>query len=638
MHSLNDKALKVSREIERVHIGETRLLKQRRTGEYLALEKGDVDVLRLFDGEKTVNEIFHTMLVSGERPKIREFYDLVFDAVEKGFLYDGADEPVEPSFRGQDWRILSNPLAAVMLPLLLIVGGVSAAYLSDLALIPEPAEWFLVLLYVSIGLSIGTLMSAAALRAYERQIYRPGVRMEWMLPYFSIDTRDAFMGGRACEQVVALNMLAAPGLLAVLGCTLGSVPMYLASLITILAVSVPFGRSAAHQLLHALCRKGHVVPSNANTFIQNNLLSQIFNWRKELKEEHYFIVHSTYTILWLGGVFRFSSELLRDQTELIFTDPKGVVPLVMIGVAVIFPLFYFIWLATRNMWRVAAPRLSAVEAGVKATAKDSWKPEEEELVSFLEGIVLFAEMSREELKKIAAAMSFIPVRKDTLVIREHDRGDMFFAVYKGSVEVLKEDEAGESVPVAKLGKGDVFGEIALLEQRPRTSSIRTVTNCNLLALNRKDFEHLLVDNLGAKKIKHLVQVCAFLRRNPLFNDWPSQALIKIANEFTFTDCPAGSEVIAEGHQNEFFYLIYEGEFDVSREGKSLAKLGPGDFCGEISLLRGAPANAKVTAAANSRALKLDKESFMELVSRDFVMALALDREADRRDDVTEGLQ
>ena len=114
--------------------------------------------------------------------------------------------------------------------------------------------------------------------------------------------------------------------------------------------------------------------------------------------------------------------------------------------------------------------------------------------------------------------------------------------------------------------------------------------------------------------------------------------MKIANEFTFMDCEAGQTIITEDEQNEFFYLIYEGDFDVSKDGKSIAKLGPGEFCGEISLLRGTAANATVTADTNARALKLDKESFLDLVSQDFVMALALDREADRRDVETEGLR
>jgi len=638
MTSLNDKALKVSEQIERVRLGETRLLKQRRTGEYMALEKGDIDVLRLFDGAKTVNEVFHAMLVSGERPKIREFYDLVYDAVEKGFLYEGEREPTRPCNPGRDWMIIATPFSALMLPLLLILGGVLSVLTTHLPLVPRPIEWVTVLLAISGTLSLSSLLAAVALRAYGRQIYHPGLRVDWILPFFTLDTRDAFMGGRACEQVVALNQLAAPGFTILVGCTFESVPLYVAGLISALIVSVPFGRSAAHQFLHALCRKGHVVPQNADSFMQNNLLSQLFNWKKELKEEQYFIVHSTYTILWLGSVFRFASELLADQSSQIFNDPNGLVPLVMICFVILFPIIYGLWLATRNFWRVAAPKLTAVESGVRASARESWKPDETELVEFLETIVLFSEMSRDELKKIAQAMSYIPVKADTLVIREHDRGDMFFVIHSGEVEVLKEDEAGVNHVVAKLGPGDVFGEIALLEKRPRTSSIRTLTNCKLLALNRQDFERLLVDTMGAQKIKQLVQVCAFLRRNPLFRDWPSRALIKIANEFTFEECPAGAEIIHEGQQNEFFYLVYEGEFEVTKEGKPVARLGPGDFCGEISLLRGAPANASVTAGQPTRALKLDKDSFLDLVSRDFVMALALDREAERRDDETEGLE
>ena len=46
----------------------------------------------------------------------------------------------------------------------------------------------------------------------------------------------------------------------------------------------------------------------------------------------------------------------------------------------------------------------------------------------------------------------------------------------------------------------------------------------------------------------------------------------------------------------------------------------------------------MAASKPTRALKLDKESFLDLVSQDFVMALALDREADRRNDEVEGLK
>lgn len=639
MHSLNDKTLKVSAAIERREMPDgTRLLKQRRTGEYLALAKDDIDVLCLFDGNKTVQEVFHEMLVSGERPKIREFYDLVFEAFEKGFLFAGGREPSQRGGAGSRWPVLNSPIAALFLPIFLVISGLVALSQCALSLTPTPVEWLLLPLCVCLTLSVSYLLAGAALAAYDREVYRAVVRMDFGLPFFWVDMRDAFMGGRQCEVLVAFNIIAAPFAVAFVGWQVGSVPLYLGAWIAAVLLSAPFGHTPAHQFLHAAFRKAHFVPRNADDFIENKLLFQMFNWKEELSEEKYFIAYSTYAILWLGVLFRFSSDLMHAQADLIFSDPNAMIPVAVLATVVAAPLLYGAWLVARNSWRCLAPKLFPVEAKMSARARASWKPESEELVGFLEAIILFAELPREELKRVADAMSFIPVKPGTLIIREHDRGDMFFVIHRGEVEVLKDDEAGVAHPVARLGAGDVFGEIALLEQVPRTSSVRAMTKCDLLAMNKSDFDRLIVDTLGAQKIRQLVQVCAFLRRNPLFRDWPSRALIKIANEFTFEDHAAGSEVIEEGRPNEFFYLIYEGEFEVSKEGKKVATLGPGAFCGEISLLRGAPANARVAAAQNSRALKLDKESFLELVSRDFVMALALDREAERRDDETGGLQ
>lgn len=639
MDSLNNKALKVSKEIERNELPDgTRLLKQRRTGEYLALEKDDVDILKLFDGTKTVQEIFHEMLTAGERPKIREFYDLVFDATEKGFLYDGDTEPTETSQPGSDWPVRSNPFSAVVLPLLLILGGVCAVSVSHHDLAPTLPGWLLVIFYVCLTMSFSYVLAGCALRAFGRQIYGAAVRMDFCLPFFTISPRDAFMGGRACEATVSLNVIAGPFAMMLLGWYLDHPPLILAGWIAALMLSAPFGNAPAHSLLHALFRNAHVVPHNADQFMQNRLLAQMFNFKKQLSEEKYFIAFSTYAILWLGGLFRFSSDLLQQQVEMLSQEPEALITVVVLGIVVLTPVAYAAWLASRNVWKVAAPKLSSAESSVKAAARESWKPETDRLVEFLETIVLFSELPRETMNKIAEAMSYIPVKRDTLIIREHDDGDLFFAIHTGEVEILKDDDAGVPQSVARLGPGDVFGEIALLARGPRTSSVRAATNCNLLALNKADFDSLVVGKLGADKVQQLIQVCAFLRRNQLFRDWPSRALIKIANEFTFEDCEAGATVIEEGKTNEFFYLVYEGEFAVKNDGKQVASLGPGEFCGEISLLRGAPANADVSAAKPTRALKLDKESFLDLVSQDFVMALALDREADRRNDEVEGLK
>lgn len=630
MLSVNDKLLQVSDEIEQVRIGETTLLKQYRTGEYLVLERNDVDTIRRFNGVTTVNEAFQDSLISGTTPRISEFYELVHEAFEKGFLFEGDDEPIVPENRGRKWPIFCTPASALSVALLLIIGGVFAGVHANFLTLPSLSEWFLALLAINATLSISNVLAAIGLRAFGRQIYQPGIKIHGPIAFFSIDTRDAIMGGRYCEQVVALSQLAGPGLVLLLGHLTESVPLHLAGLLTLLAVSMPFGHSAAHRLLYATCRRGIFAPPNADSFMENNLLSQIIGGNKRLKEESYFVAFSTYTILWVGGVFRFSLALLDSLGDQMFIDAGALLPLALTLLITVALVTYGLRLVAANLWRLISPKLGSVESAILSGMKGKAKPPEQELITFLERITLFTEMPQRALKQIADVLSFVPAKAGTLLVREHDAGNLFFIIYRGAVEVLKEDEAGVSRTAARLDAGNVFGEIALLEECPRNSSVRALTNCEILILDKKDFDRLLVDSIGAERIKQLVQVCSFLRRNQLFNGWSSKVLIKVAGEFVFEEFSEGSKIIEEGDTNEFFYLIYEGEFEVSKNGKVIANLGSGEFCGEISLLKEAPANATVTVSRDSRALKLDKDTFLDLVDRDFVMAATLDREVARR--------
>jgi len=170
----------------------------------------------------------------------------------------------------------------------------------------------------------------------------------------------------------------------------------------------------------------------------------------------------------------------------------------------------------------------------------------------------------------------------------------------------------------------------LMDQVPWTSSMRALETTDLLTLSKADFDRVLVAALGAGRIKSAVQVCAYLKRNPLFADWHPQPLLKLSAEFSFAECKPGDVVIRENEPNDSFFLVYEGEFDVRKSGVSRATLQPGDFCGEISLLRNTPATADVVAKQAGRCLKLAKDSFLRLVSQDFLIGLVIETTAETR--------
>jgi len=81
-----------------------------------------------------------------------------------------------------------------------------------------------------------------------------------------------------------------------------------------------------------------------------------------------------------------------------------------------------------------------------------------------------------------------------VIFREGDRGDRLYVIVDGEVEVQKHVPGQGEVPLRRLGAGEVFGEIALISDQPRSAMVRTVTGVDVLAMDREAF-HALFSNL-----------------------------------------------------------------------------------------------------------------------------------------------
>src|SRR5690606_17128100 len=85
-------------------------------------------------------------------------------------------------------------------------------------------------------------------------------------------------------------------------------------------------------------------------------------------------------------------------------------------------------------------------------------------------------LTKAELRQLAPlfphAESF---QADQIVFKKGDRGDKSYVIVSGEVEVLVPDALGNDLMVSKLGRGDFFGEVALIKRVPRTATVRTLT-------------------------------------------------------------------------------------------------------------------------------------------------------------------
>jgi len=125
-------------------------------------------------------------------------------------------------------------------------------------------------------------------------------------------------------------------------------------------------------------------------------------------------------------------------------------------------------------------------------------------------------------------------------------------------------------------------------------------------------------------------VIEMLQKTPLWSALSKQDLklvAKLSHERSFQ---IGQAIVTKGEAGVGFYLILEGAVEVRSGGKSLSKLGPGQFFGEMSIIDNQPRSADVIAIENSRVLILSAWSFKTLISDNPKIALKMMQEFVRR--------
>ena len=102
-----------------------------------------------------------------------------------------------------------------------------------------------------------------------------------------------------------------------------------------------------------------------------------------------------------------------------------------------------------------------------------------------------------------------------ILFREGDKGDFVFFVVDGKLDVLKTSKTSEDAVLATIGKGRSIGEMTIVDDYPRSATVKTQTDVSLLILTRDDFEHILNEypQIGIKVLKGLTrQVSLNLRK------------------------------------------------------------------------------------------------------------------------------
>jgi MFS family permease len=110
------------------------------------------------------------------------------------------------------------------------------------------------------------------------------------------------------------------------------------------------------------------------------------------------------------------------------------------------------------------------------------------------------------------------------------------------------------------------------------------------------------------------EALALLRSLPIFAPLSAPSMERILAELTWLEVPAGSIVVREGEHGDRFYVIADGRVSITVGAREVNVEGPGEYFGEIALLRDLPRTATVTALTPLRLLAIERDRFLEAIT------------------------
>jgi CRP-like cAMP-binding protein len=302
-------------------------------------------------------------------------------------------------------------------------------------------------------------------------------------------------------------------------------------------------------------------------------------------------------------------------------------------------------------------------------------------VPFLARVPLLEGIPEPELEELARVMRRRDLPAGEVLWRQGQEAVAMVVVVEGEVAVSLHLPGDRTVEVARVGRGEVLGEVPLVDGGHHTATARVVERAAVLSLSRADFAALvsrrhptafalkrsiaalacarlrrqlagLAASLGDAAAGEAVdepppaelEFCGppnsrYVRRLANFRAFDSLALWGVLTAGRFARCPAGRTLVTEGQASNAFYVTMNGAVEkvIARGGRRIrvGLAGPGLGFGYESLIDGGP--AAMSAATRERTLLLlmpqeaferlfggdtpDSHAFLDLVLRDLMAAL-----------------
>ncbi|OGP77186.1 MAG: hypothetical protein A2V86_11340 [Deltaproteobacteria bacterium RBG_16_49_23] len=239
-------------------------------------------------------------------------------------------------------------------------------------------------------------------------------------------------------------------------------------------------------------------------------------------------------------------------------------------------------------------------------------------------ISFLSDLNEEELRSLLGRVQFRTFHKDVFLCREGEPGDSLMVICRGEAGIYKEHSEGKEVWIRNLKEGDCFGEFGFFSDRKRHAGVKSLIECEVLEISRKELEEIIKTHPRVKEVlEDLFQkrvLDLLFASSPLFSPLTVPEREEVLKRFRALNIPEETFVFKGGDPPHCLYMIKNGEVEIftqDRRGRqvTLGKLGSGHLFGEIGVFFNTPRMAFARTTRPSELLELTKEDFDDLLRK-----------------------
>jgi len=222
---------------------------------------------------------------------------------------------------------------------------------------------------------------------------------------------------------------------------------------------------------------------------------------------------------------------------------------------------------------------------------------------------MFNELEPNDMETILLAMKEVKFTADQKVITEGEDGDYLFVVEEGSLDCIKVVNDAEKV-VKTCSVGDVFGELALLYNCPRAASVVARGSVVCWQLDRETFNHIVKDAAVKRRNKY----DNFLKDVVLISSLGAYERSQVADCLKAETFEQGATIVKQDEPGDKFYILEEGTLFALKDDKKVMDYKPGDYFGELALLKNQPRAASIqVSSGQAKVLSMSRLSFNKML-------------------------